>query len=54
VRPDQLIMLGVGLLGGYAVYRLVTAPKDQSPPPATAFDAVPANLRSTNPQQVTR
>jgi hypothetical protein len=51
MRPDQLIMLGVGLLGGYAVYRLVTAPKDQAPPPATAFDPT---LRFANPPGVAR
>jgi hypothetical protein len=28
---EKLVMLGVGALGAYAVYRLVTAPKDQAP-----------------------
>jgi len=36
-------MVGVGLLGAYAVFRLVTAPKDQAP-----LDT-PRELRFANP-----
>lgn len=45
MRPDKLLMLGVAFLGGYAVYRLVTAPKDQAPASDT-----PRDLRFANPQ----
>jgi len=31
LRAEQWLMLGVGAVGAYAVYRLVTAPKDQAP-----------------------
>lgn len=48
MRPDKLLMLGVGLLGGYAVYRLVTAPKDPTP-----LDT-PRVLRFANPPEVQR
>lgn len=51
MRPDQILMIAVGLLGGYAVYRLATAPKDQAPLPATAFDP---SLRFANPAGVSR
>src|SRR5215467_1386968 len=37
LRADQWLMVGVGVLGAYAVYRLASAPRNQAPlPPGPA------------------
>jgi hypothetical protein len=49
LSAEKVLMAGVVLLGGYAVYRLVTAPKDQAALPGTVPGALPGSLPGAEP-----